>query len=68
VTFKEGTVDLTTLLFVLLVLAVLFGGWGAFGGRGSRRRWSYYRWSPALLIVAVVLVLVVTGHLSLTLG
>lgn len=60
--------SLATLLIVLLVLALLFGGWGAFPRRGSRRRWGYYGWSPAVLIAAILIVLVLTGHLSLMLS
>lgn len=48
-----------TLLIILLVVAVLFGGYG------SSRNWGYYGWSPVGLIVLVLLVLLLTGNLHL---
>jgi hypothetical protein len=51
--------SLLTLLIVLLVIAVLFGGYG------TRRDWGYYGWSPTGLIVLILLVLLLTGNLHL---
>ena len=42
-----------------LVLAVLFGGYG------STRGWGYYGWSPVGLLVLILLILLLTGNLSL---
>ena len=39
--------SLLTLLVVLLIIAVLFGGYG------TRRDWGYYGWSPTGLIVLI---------------
>ena len=44
-----------TILFILLVLALVGGGFG-------HSRFGYAGWSPAGLIVVVVLVLLFTGH------
>jgi hypothetical protein len=49
---------LIILLTVLFVLALGGGGWG-------HSRNAYWGWSPALVILAVALVLFLTGHLSL---
>jgi len=45
-----------TLLIILLVLALCGGGLGY-------ARWGYYGWSPAGLIVVVLIVLLLTGRL-----
>jgi hypothetical protein len=47
------------LLIILLILAVVFGGWG------SSRGWGYYGWSPVGLIVLILLILLLTGNLAL---
>ena len=47
--------SLLGLLFVLLVLALLFGGYG------SSREWGYYGWSPLAIILVVVLILLLAG-------
>jgi hypothetical protein len=47
---------LTILLVVLLVLAVVGGGWG-------HSRWGYAGWSPLGVILALFLVLWLTGNL-----
>jgi hypothetical protein len=53
-------VSLLTLLLVLIVLSVVFGGWGW----GTRRtEFGYYSWGPAGLLVVILLVLLVTGYL-----
>jgi uncharacterized protein DUF3309 len=52
-------VSLLTILVVLLILAVLFGGYG------TRRDWGYYGWSPTGIIVIILLVLLLTGNLHL---
>ena len=57
--FREAPMSLLTLLVVLLVIAVLFGGYG------TRRDWGYYGWSPTGLIVLILLVLLLTGNLHL---
>jgi hypothetical protein len=49
------------LLIVLVLLLLLALGGGAWG----HSRMGYAGWSPAGLIVVVLLVLVVTGHTSL---
>jgi hypothetical protein len=46
-----------TLLLILLVLAILFGGFGA------QRGWGYYGWSPVGLLILIVLILALTGNL-----
>ena len=51
--------SLGMLLIILLILAVVFGGWG------SSRGWGYYGWSPVGLIVLILLILLVTGNLAL---
>lgn len=43
-------------LVVLLLLALFGGGWG-------HRRYGYMSWSPGLLLVVVLLVLLLTGSL-----
>ena len=54
--------SLTARLIVLLVLALLFGGWRAL----PRRRSGYYSWSPAAIIPVVLLILLLTGKLALS--
>ena len=51
--------SLVTLLIILLVIAVLFGGYG------SNRGWGYYGWSPVGLLVLILLILLLTGNLHL---
>jgi len=48
---------LLTILLIVLVLAVLGGGYG-------HSRVGYVGWSPAGIILAVLLVLFFTGHLG----
>ena len=47
-----------TLLVVLLILALLSGGFG------YSRGWGYYGWSPLGLLILIVLILALTGNLS----
>ena len=47
-----------TILVVLLLLALLGGGYG------SSRGWGYYGWSPLGLLILIVLILALTGNLS----
>lgn len=47
-----------TLLILLLVLGVLFGGYGS-----ARGGWGYYGWSPLGFLLLVFLVLWVGGYL-----
>jgi hypothetical protein len=57
---KEETPDvLLTILVILLLLALVSGGFG------YSRGWGYYGWSPLGLLVLIVLVLALTGNLSL---
>jgi hypothetical protein len=49
---------LLTLLVILLLVALLGGGYG------STRGWGYYGWSPLGLIILIVLILALTGNLS----
>ena len=46
------------LLIVLFVLAIAGGGWG-------HTRYGYTSWSPLLIILAIAVVLYLTGHLTL---
>lgn len=56
--------SLLTLLVVLLIVAVLFGGYGTYRGRGpDATGWGWYGWSPFGLLVIVLLVLLLTGNL-----
>ena len=47
---------LLMVLIVLLVLAVVGGGWG-------HSRWGYAGWSPVGVILATLVILWFTGHL-----
>jgi len=49
---------LTILLIVIFMLALGGGGWG-------HRRWGYWGWSPAALILTIAVILYFTGHLHL---
>ena len=49
---------LSTLLVVLLILAVAGGGFG-------HRRYGYAGWSPLGVLLVVILVLVLLGHVRL---
>jgi hypothetical protein len=49
---------LITLLVVLLLLALLGGGYG------HSRGWGYYGWSPVGLLILIILILALTGNLS----
>jgi hypothetical protein len=49
---------LLTLLVILLLIALLGGGYG------SSRGWGYYGWSPLGLIILIVLILALTGNLN----
>jgi Sec-independent protein translocase protein TatA len=51
--------SLLTLLIILLVVAVLFGGYG------TTRNWGYYGWTPLGIIVVILLILLLTGNLAL---
>jgi hypothetical protein len=50
---------LLTILVVLLLVALLGGGFG------MSRGWGYYGWSPLGLLILIVLVMALTGNLSL---
>jgi formate hydrogenlyase subunit 3/multisubunit Na+/H+ antiporter MnhD subunit len=47
-----------TLLIILLLVALLSGGYG------HSRGWGYYGWSPLGLLILIVLILALTGNLS----
>ncbi len=49
---------LLTILVVLLLLALLGGGYG------SSRGWGYYGWSPLGLVILIIVVLALTGNLA----
>jgi hypothetical protein len=55
---QRRTAFVLTLLLILLVVAILFGG------LGTSRGWGYYGWSPVGLLVLIILVLALTGNLS----
>lgn len=46
-----------TILIVLLIIGLLFGGWGYAGGP-SFGAWG---WSPAGLILLIIVILLLTG-------
>jgi hypothetical protein len=48
-----------TILVILLLLALFSGGYG------SSRGWGYFGWSPLGLLILIVLILALTGNLSL---
>ena len=54
--FAKPSVMLLIILAVLLVLALAGGGWG-------HSRYGYIGWSPAGILVLVLLVLFFTGNL-----
>lgn len=45
-----------TILLVLLICSLLFGGWGA-----TRPDWGYWGWSPLGFILVLLLVLWLLG-------
>lgn len=47
--------SIVTLLIILLVVAVVFGGFGTNKGLG------YYGWSPAAILLVILLILLLTG-------
>ena len=47
-----------TLLVILLLVALLSGGYG------RSRGWGYYGWSPLGLVILIVLILALTGNLN----
>ncbi len=47
-----------TQLVVLLLLALLFGGWG------TSRGYGYMGWSPVGLLLLILVILALTGNLS----
>jgi hypothetical protein len=47
-----------TLLVILILIALLTGGFG------HSRGWGYYGWSPLGLLILIVLILALTGNLS----
>jgi hypothetical protein len=49
--------SLLTLLIILLVLSLAFGGLG-------QQRWGYVGWSPAGITLLVLVILYFTGHLG----
>lgn len=49
---------LLTILVILLLVALLGGGYG------STRGWGYYGWSPLGLLVLIILIMALTGNLS----
>jgi hypothetical protein len=53
---------LLTLLIVLIVIALLFGGWGSFySGPTYRSSYGYWGWSPLIILVVVLLILWALG-------
>lgn len=53
-----------TLLIVLLILAVLFGGYGVYRGRGpDATGWGWAGWSPLATLIVVILLLWAVGVL-----
>lgn len=55
--------SLLTLLLILLLVAVVFGGWG-YGYVSPRAPWVG-AWSPLGLVLLVLLLLYLTGNLHL---
>jgi len=51
-------VTLATLLIIIAIVVLLFGG------SLGQERLGYWSWSPAVLIVLVLLILWLTGRLS----
>ena len=51
--------SLLTILIVLLIVALLFGGFG------TTRSYGYVGWSPAAIILIILLILLLTGNLNL---
>ena len=51
----QGVSLMLTILFILLILALVGGGLG-------HSRFGYAGWSPAGLLLLVVLVIFLTGH------
>jgi len=49
-------VVMLTLLILLLIVAALFGGFG-------HSTWGYAGWSPAAILVIILIVLALTGRL-----
>ncbi len=49
---------LLTILVILLLLALLGGGYG------STRGWGYYGWSPLGLVILILIILALTGNLN----
>lgn len=49
--------SLLTILIVLLVVAVAFGGWG------HTQNWGYRGWSPVGVVVLILVLLWLTGRL-----
>jgi hypothetical protein len=52
---RRGSMLLTILLVVFLVMALGGGGWG-------RSRYGNWSWSPAAVILVVGIILIFTGH------
>jgi hypothetical protein len=48
---------LMTILLVVLVLSLVGGGWG-------HSRYGYVGWSPAGIVLAIIVVLLLTGRLG----
>lgn len=49
---------LTIILIILLVAALAGGGWG-------HSRYGYVGWSPAGILIVILLVMLLTGRLNL---
>jgi hypothetical protein len=47
-----------TLLLLLFVVALLFGGYGT-----TRPGWGYYGWSPAGILLVIIILVLVMGRL-----
>jgi hypothetical protein len=56
---KETSLDMLITLLVILLLIALLGG-----GFGHSRGWGYYGWSPLGLLVLIILILALTGNLN----